>query len=100
MKEAGISGLIKRRFKVRTTDSNHNNPIAERVFKTEEVSTHPTGPNQLWASDISYLATEQGFLYLATYLDLFTRKIVGFSIDDHMRTDLIESALDMVLADN
>lgn len=97
MKEGGISGLIKRRFKVRTTDSNHNNPIAERVFKTEEVSTHPTGPNQLWASDISYLPTEQGFLYLATYLDLFTRKIVGFSIDDHMRTDLIELALDMAL---
>ncbi len=97
MKKAGISGLIKRRFKVRTTDSNHDNPIADRVFKTEEVSTHPTAPNQLWASDISYLPTEQGFLYLATYLDLYTRKIVGFSIDDHMRTDLIESALDMAL---
>jgi putative transposase len=97
MKKAGISGLIKRRFKVRTTDSNHNNPIAERLFKTEDASTHPVAPNRLWASDISYIATDQGFLYLATYLDLYTRKIVGFSINDHMRTDLLESALDMAL---
>ena len=97
MKRARISGLLKRRFKIKTTDSNHSNPIAERVFKTEEVSTHPTRPNQVWASDISYLPTEKGFLYLATYLDLYTRKIVGFSMGDHMRTSLIESALDMAL---
>lgn len=97
MKKAGISGLIKRRFKVKTTDSNHQNPIAERKFQTEVKSTHPTQPNQIWASDVSYIATQEGFLFLATYLDLCTRKVVGFSTDDHMRTELILSALDMAL---
>lgn len=97
MKKAGISGLLKRRYRVRTTNSNHESPIADRIFKTEEVITHPTKPNQVWASDVSYVPTSEGFLYLATYLDLFTRKIVGFSIQDHMRTELIVDALDMAL---
>lgn len=97
MKKAAISGLIKPRFKVKTTDSNHENPIAERVFKTEEISTHPVKPNEIWASDISYVPTDEGFVYLATYLDLCTRKVVGFSTDNHMRTELILSALDMAL---
>lgn len=97
MKNAGISGLQKRRFKVKTTDSNHGNPIAERIFKTEEKITHPVRPNQVWASDITYIETEEGFLFLAMYLDLFTRKLVGFSVADHMRTELICSALDMAL---
>lgn len=97
MKKAGISGLMKRRFRVRTTDSNHQNPIAKRVFQTEEKGTHPTQPNQVWASDISYVPTQEGFLYLATYLDLCTKKIVGFSMADHMRKELILEALDMAL---
>lgn len=97
MKNSGISGIIKRRFKVKTTDSNHANPIADRVFKVEKVETHPTKPNEVWASDVSYIYTEEGFLYLASYLDVCTRKIVGFAIDDHMRTELILSALDMAL---
>ncbi len=97
MKKAGISGLIKPRFKVKTTDSNHENPIAERVFKTEEPSTHPVKPNEIWASDVSYIPTDEGFVYLATYLDLCTRKVVGFSTDDHMRTELILTALEMAL---
>lgn len=97
MKKAGISGLMKRRFRVRTTDSNHQNPIAKRVFQTEEKGTHPTQPNQVWASDISYVPTQEGFLYLATYLDLCTKKIVGFSMADPMRKELILEALDMAL---
>lgn len=97
MKKAEISGLIKKRFKVRTTDSDHKNPIAERVFKTEETATHPQGANQVWASDISYIPTEEGVLFLAIYLDLYTRKIVGFSTDDTMETRLILSALEMAL---
>lgn len=97
MKNAGISGLIKKRFKVRTTDSKHSSPIAPRIFQVEESATHPTRANQVWASDISYVSTAEGFLYLATYLDIFTRKVVGFSLDDHMETSLITSALDMAL---
>lgn len=97
MKKAGIAGLTKRRFKPQTTDSRHNEPTADRLFKTEESATHPSCPNKVWASDISYIPTAEGFLYLAMYLDLFTRKIVGFSTAEHMRTELIESALDMAL---
>jgi len=97
MKNAQISGLLKKRFKVRTTDSNHFDPIAPRIFKTEEPATHPARPNQLWASDISYVPTREGFLYLATYLDVCTRKVVGFSMDDSMETSLILTALEMAL---
>jgi putative transposase len=97
MKKAGISGLIKPKFKIQTTDSNHCNPIAERVFKTEDPLTHPVQPNQVWASDISYIPTDEGHLFLATYLDLCTRKVVGFSMAEHMKTELLLSALDMAL---
>jgi putative transposase len=97
MKIAGISGLLKKRYRPCTTDSNHSFPIAERIFKTECPETHPTGSNQQWVSDISYIPTDEGFLYLATYMDLFNRKIVGFSTADHMRTELVLDALDMAL---
>lgn len=97
MKKAGICGLIKRKFKVKTTDSNHDLPIAKRVFKTEDKTTHAVRANQIWASDISYIPTAEGFLYLAVYLDLFTRKVVGFATALDMGTELILEALDMAL---
>ena len=97
MKKAGISGFIKAKFRPQTTDSKHDLPIAERLFKTEDPSTHPSRPNENWASDISYIPTDEGFLYLATFLDLCTRKVVGFSMAEHMKTDLIVNALDMAL---
>lgn len=97
MNLAGVSGLQKRRYKVKTTDSNHTSPIAARVFKIEDVVTHPIKANQVWASDITYIPTEEGFLYLATYLDLYTRKVVGFAMSEDMRTELILTALDMAL---
>lgn len=97
MKKAGISGLKRKRYRVMTTDSKHSLPIAPRHFQTEEPATHPTRPNAVWASDISYVPTDEGFLFLATYLDLFTRKVVGFAVEDHMRTDLLLQALDMAL---
>ena len=97
MKKAGISGLLKTRFKPQTTDSDHTLPVADRIFKTEDPFTHPSRPNDGWASDISYIPTDEGFLYLATFVDLCTRKVVGFSMADHMRTDLTIEALDMAL---
>jgi transposase InsO family protein len=96
MKATGIRGLVRKKFVV-TTDSNHLEPIAPRVFQTEDQATHPTRPNQVWASDITYIRTAEGFLFLAMYLDVFTRKLVGFSTADHLKTELIESALDMAL---
>lgn len=97
MKKAGISGVMEKKFKVKTTDSNHGGPIAQRVFQTNEKATHPVKPNQVWASDISYIPTGEGFLFLGTYLDIYTRKIVGFDVQDHMRVELLLNALDMAL---
>jgi len=77
MKKAGISGLIKAKFSVKTTDSKHEDPIAPRIFKTEEVDTHPTKANEVWASDITYVHTDEGLMYLAMYKDIFTKKLVG-----------------------
>ena len=97
MKKSGISGLVKKRFVVKTTDSNHSQPIAPRIFKAEEVETHPIRPNQIWAGDISYVHTDEGFVFIATYLDLYLKKVVGFAVEDHMRTSLLVQALDMAL---
>jgi transposase InsO family protein len=97
MKKLSISGISKKKFKIKTTDSNHDFPIADRIFQTENWETHPTKPNQIWASDISYIRTDEGFLFLGTYLDLYTRKLVGFSMADHMRTELLLDALTMAL---
>lgn len=97
MKKAGISGLTRPRFRVQTTDSKHDLPIAKRIFKTEDKQTHAEKPNQIWASDISYIPTLEGFLYLAVYLDLFTRKVVGFALSADMGTELIINALSMAL---
>jgi transposase InsO family protein len=96
MVETGISAKPKKRF-VKTTDSEHELPIAERIFQTENQETMPVKPNEVWASDITYVATEEGWLFLAIFLDLFTRKIVGFSGADHMRVELILNALEMAL---
>jgi len=97
MKRAGICGLKRKRFRIKTTDSNHLLPIAPRHFKTENPKTHPLRPNQVWASDISYIQTLEGFLFLAIYLDLFTRKVVGFATSTSMHTELIVSAIEMAL---
>jgi transposase InsO family protein len=96
MKKEGIPARRKRRF-VKTTDSKHDLPIAERIFQTENQETMPVKPNEVWASDITYIPTDEGWLFLAIFLDLFTRKIVGFSMSDHMRTELILNALEMAL---
>jgi transposase InsO family protein len=87
MKANGLQGIQRRRYRVRTTDSQHNLPIASRVFKTEQPITHPNQPNQVWVTDISYLMVGAQFQYLAVVMDVFTRKIVGYAVADHMQTD-------------
>lgn len=96
MRENDIASEAVKKFKITTTDSNHDLPIAERIFETENVDA-VMAPNQVWVGDITYIATDEGWLFLAVFLDLFTRKIVGFSIDDNMRAELIMNALDMAL---
>lgn len=97
MKAEGLSGIAKSKFRVATTDSNHSNPVAERVFKIETVETQVTRPHQVWVSDITYIPTDEGWLYLAIVMDLFSRMLLGFSMSKHMRASLIINALGMAL---
>jgi putative transposase len=95
MSENEIKSKTHKKFKVCTTNSNHNLPIAPRVCKTEDVPTSVMAADQVWVGDITYIATQEGWLYLAIFMDLFTRKIVGFSLADHMRADMVVEALQM-----
>lgn len=91
-----IASEAVRKFKITTTDSNHELPIARRVFETENADAI-MAPNQVWTGDITFIPTQEGWLFLAVFLDIFTRKVVGFSCDDNMRTQLILKALEMAL---
>ena len=97
MREAGISGVAKKRYCVKTTDSNHELPIAERVFQVEEPATWPTRPNEVWVGDLTYVPTDEGWLYLTIQMDVFTRKIVGYAMTDHMRVEAMLEALQMAM---
>lgn len=88
----GIRALAGRRFRPCTTDSRHYLPIAPNLLAQRFVAP---APNRIWLADITYIATGEGWLYLAAVLDLATRKIVGWSMRDHMRTELPLAALMM-----
>ncbi len=92
MRRHGIRALAGRRFRPCTTDSRHDMPIAPNLLKQEFSAS---GPNRVWLADITYLPTGEGWLYLAAVLDLATRKVVGWSMRDHMRTELTTAALMM-----
>jgi putative transposase len=96
MRENQLASDSVKKFKITTTDSNHDLPIADRIFETENAAA-VLAPNQVWTGDITYVATEEGWLFLAVFLDIFTRKIVGFSSDDNMRVELVLNALTMAL---
>lgn len=93
MRTAGISARVPRRFQ-RTTDSNHDLPTADNVLDRDFTASNP---NEAWVTDITYVRTWEGWLYLAVIIDLFSRRVVGWAIDDHMRTELITEALRMAL---
>lgn len=95
MQAAGIKARSKRAFRPRTTDSNHPNPIAANQLKT---SPAPTEPNQVWVADITYIWTLEGWIYLAAVMDLFSRKIVGWSLAQTLETSLVKEALQRALA--
>ena len=94
MKDRGIRSKMHRRFVVQTTDSRHGHPIAEnRLNQQFDVPA----PNQVWAADITYIPTGEGWLYLAVVIDLCSRKVVGWAADDHLRAELPAAALQMAL---
>ena len=93
MRGMGLAARRKRRFR-RTTDSRHAFPIApnllERNFTAE-------APDRVWLADLTYIWTAQGWLYLAAVLDLYTRRVVGWAMADHLRHELTLAALDMAI---
>lgn len=92
-----IEGIGHKKFKPQTTTSNHELPVVERIFQTEIAYEQITKPNQYWAGDITYVPTKEGWLYLATVIDLYTRKVVGHSMSASMPAALVIEALDMAL---
>lgn len=93
MKTLGLRAKGKKKFKV-TTDSKHNLPIAPNVLNRD---FYAASPNQKWVSDITYIWTDEGWVYLATVIDLYSRAVVGWSIQSTMTADLVSNALLMAL---
>jgi len=94
MQQAGLCGRQKGRYRVQTTDSNHDEPIAPNRLAQEPKAT---APNQLWVADITYIETQEGWLYLAGILDLYSRKLVGWAMSERIDTSLVLKALGMAL---
>ena len=91
MHDNGIRARHKRRYRV-TTDSRHGLPVATNLLNRQFT---PEKPNQVWTSDITYLWTDEGWLYLAIVLDLFNREVIGWSLKPKMASDLVTDALTM-----
>src|SRR5262249_25877419 len=95
MREQQLWGRQKRRFRVRTTDSNHDEPIAPT-----RLAQHPppTKPDQVWAADITYILTAEGWLYLAAILDLYSRRVVGWAMSQRNDAALVLRAWNMAVS--
>ena len=93
MRANGLRGKIRRRFK-KTTDSDHNWPLADNTLDRQ---FHADSPDTAWVTDITYIRTAAGWGYLATVLDLCTRMVVGWAFADHMRAELTVDALNAAL---
>ena len=93
MKEQGLRAKAAKRYKA-TTNSNHNLPVAPNLL---EQDFNADKPNQKWVSDITYIWTDEGWLYLAVVLDLYARRVIGWAMSDRMTSALVCDALTMAL---
>lgn len=93
MAKLGISARSRRKFKV-TTDSKHAWPIAENHLNRDFTTTEP---DRVWVADMTYIWTTEGWLYLAVIIDLFSRRVIGWSMAEHMRTEVVLTALEAAL---
>lgn len=93
MRKAGIAVRRRRRFRV-TTDSRHPFPIAPNLLDRQ---FDLPAPNRAWAADITYLWTAEGWLFLAVVIDLYSRRVVGWALAEHMRVEFVAEALRMAL---
>jgi putative transposase len=94
MRDMGLGPKTKKRFRVRTTDSSHSNPIAPNILGQKFIAEKPS---QIWLSDIIYVETKEGWLYIFSIMDLCTRKIVGWSFADNLTHHALIEALEMAL---
>lgn len=94
LRDCGLFSRTKRKFVV-TTDSNHGAPVADNLLARDFTAT---APNQKWLTDITYIPTQEGWLYLAAVLDVFSRRVVGWSMSERIDTELTKSALSMATA--
>lgn len=94
MKEMGLRSITVKKYKA-TTNSKHNMPVYENVLNRQ---FQPDAPNRVWVADITYVATQQGWVYLASVMDLYSRKIVGWSLRERMTKELVLEAFDQAVA--
>lgn len=94
MRRHAIRAVTQRRFRVVTTNSNHALPVADNLLGQTILATRP---NQIWLADITYIPTDEGWLYLAVVRDLFSRRVVGWAMRDHLRQELTIAALTMAI---
>jgi transposase InsO family protein len=95
MRAAGLRAKTRRKFHVKTTDSKHGHPIAPDLLRRDFTAE---GPNRAWVSDITYIPTDEGWLYLASTMDLFSRMIVGWSMSSALKTTIVVDALRMAIS--
>lgn len=93
MREATIRSKMRRKFQ-KTTDSKHNHPVAQNILARNFTVS---APNMVWVSDITYIPTDEGWLFLASTLDLFSRMVVGWSMSASMPTSLVSASLEMAI---
>ena len=93
MKEAGLVAIQNRKYKA-TTNSNHTNEVAPNILAETKV----TYANQVWVTDITYIDTEEGWLYLATVMDIYTKEMVGYSMGDRITKELVMIAMKAAIA--
>lgn len=93
MKAAGVVVKHKKKYKV-TTDSNHKQPVFDNLLERD---FSPRQPDQVYAADVTYIWTSEGWIYLAVVLDLYSRKVVGWSMNSRMKANLVCDALKMAL---
>jgi putative transposase len=94
MRRSGLRGLAAIPRKVRTTDSRHDHPIAPNRLRRRFTAT---APNQIWLADLTYVRTGEGWLFLAAIIDMFTRKVVGWSMRETLHADIALEALAMAI---
>lgn len=94
MRATGLCCKTKRKFKVSTTDSNHDLPVAPNLLARDFSANKP---NLKYVGDITYVWTKEGWMYLAVVIDLYSRRIVGWAMDSHMRASLVNDALLMAI---